>query len=266
MWLAPEHNEPGAILFSYTDLFREVADALRSVGQYEDALRFYEPLQQILDNSDSTLCGDMALCYRKLGSLKEAERWYNAMLLNDESNVPVRIELSRMFEDAGLSERSLPYLNDISLITSHGIQSESTKPPKQDKTVDDTSPDTPALLAPSNRKGPKKSSSSKNFETIDKEEATLVLYIQMRALKRESYNGDHTSRRLEWMTIAETLTNRFRKKKAFYPADKHTRLVLPSKDVRRKRARLQSALGNDPKDGDMDNQPAPSSMLYFNVL
>lgn len=266
MWLAPEHNESGAKLFAYADLLREVADALRGIGQYEHALRFYEPLKQVLDRNDGAFCGDMALCYRKLGMWSEAEEWYRAILQNDASNVPIRIELSRMFEDVGMPERSLSYLNEISNITSREAQIERMRPSKEDKLVADASLQVPSVLARSTRKIPRKSLSARNSEAVNREETTPMLFSQMQSLKGKSENEENTLRRLEWMTIADTLISRFRKKKAFYPADKHTRFVLPFKEVREIRARLPLSLSHGGKDGDTDGLPVASGLLFHHVL
>ena len=266
MWLAPENNESGAELFAYADLLREVADALRSIGQYEHALRFYEPLRRVLDRNDVAFCGDMALCYRKLGMWSEAEEWYRAILQNDASNVPIRIELSRMFEDVGMAERSLSYLNEISNITSREAQIERMKQRKEDTLVADSSLQVPSVLAQSTRKVPRKSLSARNSEAVNKEETTLMLFSQMRSLKSRSENEEHTSKRLEWMTIADTLISRFRKKKAFYPADKHTRFVLPFKEVREIRARLPLSLNHSGKDGDIDGSSVTPGLLFLHGL
>ena len=45
-WLEPDDEEPEAKLFEYSDLFLEAGNALKDTKEYEEALRYYEPIKR----------------------------------------------------------------------------------------------------------------------------------------------------------------------------------------------------------------------------
>ncbi|KAL8802465.1 MAG: hypothetical protein Q9223_006641 [Gallowayella weberi] len=71
--LDPEDSSTKAMLVDYSDLFRDVADALRDTGLYDEALRYYEPLQRIPGSVDISYYADIAVCYKAVGLGTEAE-------------------------------------------------------------------------------------------------------------------------------------------------------------------------------------------------
>ena len=94
--LDPGVCEPGATLFDFPDLFREIANALRCQHCYREALAFYKPLQSVNDHLDTALFMDTALCYRALGEHALAEDCYNTILEYDSSFTEARIALWNM--------------------------------------------------------------------------------------------------------------------------------------------------------------------------
>ena len=83
-------------MFDYPDLFREVANALRSQDQPNEALIFYRPLQAVSKQVDPTLLMDTASCYKVLGLRASAEGCYKRILEHDQAFTEARIALWNM--------------------------------------------------------------------------------------------------------------------------------------------------------------------------
>ncbi|KAF3480705.1 uncharacterized protein GIQ15_06052 [Arthroderma uncinatum] len=111
-WLEPEDNSLGAKLFDYGDLFREAADAIKDAQLYEDALRFYIPLQHVQHFANTSLFLAMAECYDACGNEEEAERCYLTVAEYDKTNIEARTKLARFYEKIGMTEQALKYVTE----------------------------------------------------------------------------------------------------------------------------------------------------------
>lgn len=115
-WLNPEDTSPGARLFDYGDLFREVADALKEVGLIEDALRFYEPLQQTEEYADVGFFMAMGECYMACGRIEEAENCFLTVAEHDLKHIAARVNLAKLYENIGMTEQAFKYVNEAVLL------------------------------------------------------------------------------------------------------------------------------------------------------
>ncbi|KAE8348901.1 hypothetical protein BDV28DRAFT_142472 [Aspergillus coremiiformis] len=115
-WLNPDDVSEGARLHDYGDLFREVADALKDVGLFNDALRFYMPLQQTEEHADVSFFMAMGDCCRHLDKLEDAENCYLTVAEHDARNIESRVQLAKLYEDIGMTEQALKFVNEAVLL------------------------------------------------------------------------------------------------------------------------------------------------------
>ncbi|OQO01676.1 hypothetical protein B0A48_12713 [Cryoendolithus antarcticus] len=81
------------------DLFYTIADALRQRWVWDAAVKFYEPVKQVETELTDDFWIHLASCYRQLDRFEDAEACYKAVVALDPSNIPARIELSRLYCD-----------------------------------------------------------------------------------------------------------------------------------------------------------------------
>lgn len=249
-WLEPEDDRPEGKLFDYPDLFRDVADALCEQKRFSEALRFFEPVQQVSAHTDASYFSGMASCYRALGLCSEAEDCYREILRNDDSNLDIRIQLVKMFEDAGMPDRGFPYTTEIAKISRKEM-----KPRKKAKATAmgppiESSPDVPTasnsfgvtsmLEPPPAPKPAKKSASDRRIQEMEEYGDLQVLFVEMQIL-REKIRGSDQSIELEWMRNAKTLIEDFRKRRVFFPFDKHVKFFGYTPEARMKSTRSKAS-------------------------
>ena len=100
-------------VFDYPDLFKDVADALRIAENYQEALQFYEPLQQVENLPPDFYHSGMASCYHSLGLVDQAEQCFRLTIDADETNLDALRDLIRMFVEAGRPDRADPYVKEL---------------------------------------------------------------------------------------------------------------------------------------------------------
>ena len=232
-WLEPDVDQPGGKLLDYPDLFREVADALRTQCCYHEALRFYEPLQQVAEFADASYFDAMGTCYQALELYNEAEDCYRIVVENESENIEVYTKMAKMFESAGMLERATRYIDKVGTIRQQlrisGQQQTTQKRPiikapgrasedPQDETV-------PNLLEPPvARKSASQPSREKRSRAEDNREEVRLLFLQQLNLK-EQMNDGYVHAKVEWTRTASSLIDSFKKEKAFFPNDKSMKYV-----------------------------------------
>lgn len=224
-WLSPDDYMPGAKLFDYTDLFREAADALRAAGQHNEALRYYEPLQEVEDYVDSSYLSDLAFCYREAGFRDEAEECYQSIVDRGDDDIGVRLQLITMCKEHGASERSR---------SSRGV----------DAAVNQSS--WPATMLASRSKPTSKASVQERGKRLREQqqreqERDSILYSHFLRLERSTKNarfGDAHAR-AEWTAAAKYLIQDFRSNSIFYPTDKYMRFLGYSSEARARSAAMK---------------------------
>ncbi|KAI9873850.1 MAG: transcription factor TFIIIC subunit tfc4 [Pleopsidium flavum] len=239
-WLDAEDDQPGAKIFDYPDLFREAADALREEGLYHEALRFYEPLQQVKDYTDTSFFIAMAMCYRAIGLVTEAEDCYQTIIEHDEGNVEARVHLAKMFEELGMPEQAFTYVNEVILLGRQDME-----PTKKDRRVaaaaaaaaDDSV--MPTMLAHRiSRSGGRRPTNSLSAVEKDALERThdnsiRMLHLRLLGLQEQMLAGNEEST-AQWLDAARDLILDFRSIKLFFPWDKYVKFYGYSKEARRK--------------------------------
>ncbi|KAI9838563.1 MAG: hypothetical protein M1819_004872 [Sarea resinae] len=277
-WLEPEQSEPGAKVFDYPDLFRDVADALSEQGLYDEALRFYEPLQQVGDYTDAAFYTAMAQCYRAAGLTSEAEECYQTIIENDADNINARVQLAKMYEDLGRSEEAFHYVNEVILLGRKDIANQSIREGvSKVTTTEELAALIPTILPnrekSKKRQGPSQTAAAKQERERIRDENVEVLYVRLQAVQDSMRAGDETAMK-EWMATARELTDEFRTCKTLFPWDKYIKFLGYSAEARKRAlkpknseamdeveamaGRLQETLNREEDNGQAaENQPIP---------
>ncbi|KAE8376695.1 hypothetical protein BDV26DRAFT_305416 [Aspergillus bertholletiae] len=252
-WLNPDDTSEGARLYDYGDLFREVADALKEVGLFEDALRFYMPLQQTEEYADVSFFMAMGDCCRQLDRLEDAENCYLTVAEHDARNVESRVQLAKLYEGIGMTEQALKYVNEAVLLgrqetrghrrrkdtrleqlvmefklaggggVATGLSSAAPDSVGNDATV-------PALTTgPAAAFGKKDSPESENERT----ENIQFLYTKLLQLQPKVKAGDLGATE-DWLDIADALLREFRSNRVFYPLQRNVMFLGYSREAHKK--------------------------------
>jgi len=241
--LDPEDYGPDAKLFDYTDLFREAADALRVAALYNEALRFYEPLQEVADYVNASYLSDMAFCYREAGLREEAEDCYQTIVDSGDYSVDIRPQLITMCKEHSMTERSKKLLKQFSVAANERLkQSGATSAvAEDDRAVDPNSSSTtmlaprPIALSKTNSLGRAKRLLEQEQLERDRESRIYGHFLRLQASVDRSRLGEEAAR-LEWMSIAKILIQDFRSNSIFYPTDKYMRFLGYTSEARARSA------------------------------
>ena len=229
-YLDPEDDQAGAKIYDYPDLFREAANVLRVRRYFHEALRYYEPVQQISDYADAAYFMEMAACYKAVGLRIEAEDCYKIVVDSDEGDPEARRRLLEMCSESVTSppgERNDREVFSVKQRKSRQrVGDKDAKQPRKGKTLPSWAT---TMLAP--RLAPP---SAKQM-SLEKEEAheqdVNALYIRRETLKAQDTYGNESSK-TEWMAITKTLIQGFKDNKVFYPFDRHHRFYGYSREAR----------------------------------
>ncbi|KAL2007860.1 hypothetical protein VTN00DRAFT_7842 [Thermoascus crustaceus] len=282
-WLNPEDTSPGARLYDYGDLFREAADALKEVGLFEDALRFYEPLQQTDEYADVSFFMAMGECSINAGKLEEAENCYLTVAEHDTKNVEARVRLAKLYETIGMTEQAFKYVNEAVLLGRQ--ETRRSRRRRKDARLEQLArefqtteiggegvaprPIAPKPLPPGAPATTLMTSSAarRRVEQAELEEEGLehieYLYSKMMELRPKMREGDALATE-DWLDIADALLRDFRSNRVFYPLQRNMVFLGYSREAQRKAGkyrnktlmdemqemagRLQESLGNIPEE------------------
>ena len=238
--LDPDDDQIGAKIYDYPDLFREAANALRMKRFFHEALRYYEPVQQISDYADASYFMEMASCYKATGLRTEAEDCYKIVVDSDKGNPEARRRLLEMCEESGTSPiGALNFDEAVSVRQRKARKRVGNKDAKQPRKNEALQSWATTMLAP--RLVPQ----SAKRTSLDKEEAqeedVNALFLRRETLTEQSRNGDETTK-TEWMAVTKTLIQGFKDNKIFYPFDRHHKFYGYSKEARSLAARPKHEL------------------------
>jgi general transcription factor 3C polypeptide 3 (transcription factor C subunit 4) len=245
-WLNPADGKSNSEIFHYPDLFREVADALRSHALFDKALEFYEPLQQILDYNDSSYFSDMAFCYRERGLDSKAIDCYRAALVNDSKNLDARRQLALLCQN--LCVPNIAPWESVDVVSSRSSVGQQSKkittigqlregsPMKQRSSFTMITPRQPLRSI-------KHATSEKTLREKAKDKDSYALYLCMHTLVEQVRLGDVDSRS-QWMAAAKQLIENFRTQRVFYPCEKYMRFYGYTKEARKLSLNSKLELGS----------------------
>ena len=208
------------------------------MGLHHEALRFYEPLQQVKDYTDTSFFIDMASCYRAVGLVTEAEDCYQTIIKHDENNIEARVQLAKLFESLGMPEQAFTYLSEVMLLEN---DKSAARP-----AVASADLAAPTMLAhcvsrPAARKR------TTGLDVVEKaaldytrEENIRILHQRLLGLREQMLAGDDESTVL-WLTTARDLILDFRSNRLFFPWDKYVQFYGYSKEARKKALKPKSS-------------------------
>ncbi|KAL5339130.1 hypothetical protein BJX70DRAFT_408376 [Aspergillus crustosus] len=220
-WLRPEDTSEGALVHDYGDLFREAADALKEAELFEEALRYYKPIQQTNEYADVSFFMAMGDCCRLLGELEDAENCYLTVAEYDTKHIQSRVQLAKLYESIGMAEQALKYVNDAVLL---GRQETRGHRRRKDTRLEELAKEFKSVdLAAEAGAADEYMSMSRGAVTTgvlgsdaDRTENIQFLYKKMRQLEPKLEAGDAEGTE-DWLDIADALLREFRSNSAFYP-------------------------------------------------
>ena len=224
-WLEPEDQGPEAIVNDFSDLFREVALALKGNHQYEHALRYLLPLDHLSHHEEVSVLMDIAACHRSLGSLTKAEECYKAILDIDHGSTEARIALWNMtrkpyahIAPTRRSETGLPTTDKST--ASLGRKTFSNREPASGL---ETSTYLKGLRSPKHRN---KVGRPEPSDASQHEVEVLTLFSRWKDLRSSSENIQ------SWFEATKLLLQAFCDNRVFFPADRSTRFYGYSREAR----------------------------------
>lgn len=239
-YLDPEDDQIGAKIYDYPDLFREAANALRVKRYFHEALRYYEPVQQISDYADAAYFMEMASCYKAVGLRTEAEDCYKIVVDSDKGSPEARRRFLEMCEESGTSPRGAMDFDEVVSVRKNKarkrVRDKDAKQPKRNQTLQSWAT---TMLAP--RLVPQSAKKISLEREEAQEEDVNALFLRRETLTKQSRNGDESTK-TEWMAITKTLIQAFKDNKIFYPFDKHHKFYGYSKEARSLAARPKHEL------------------------
>ena len=222
----------------YQGLFREVADALRGRGLFEEALKFYEPMQHHPKNQDSSYFTSMAVCYEASGLYTDAAESYQTALVHNSANTHAQIQLAVLCQELGIPDLAHVESNDEipARISARQRSKKSNKMRSSSELSEALTMQQPPLTMiapPTTFRKPKRVSIVREIREQAEERDCYALFDRMETLAERARGGDPDSR-AEWMSAAKQLIDIFQSERAFFPNEKYMRFYGYSKEARRK--------------------------------
>ena len=209
-------------------------------GYFHEALRYYEPIQQISEYADATLFMEMASCYKAVGLRTECEDCYKIVVDSDNGNPEARRRLLEMCDESGTSLKGVTSTDDVVSIRQHKsrkrVRDKDAKQPRKGKALPSLAT---TMLAP--RLVPQSAKQVSREKEEAQEEDVNALFARRETLTEQARNGDESSK-TEWMAITKTLIQGFKDNKVFYPFDKHHKFYGYSREARSLAARPKHEL------------------------
>lgn len=188
---------------------------------YEEALRFYKPIQHT-EYADVSFFMAMGDCCRAMNNLEEAENCYLTVAEHDAGNIESRVQLAKLYENIGMSEQALKYVNDAVLL---GRQEGRRNRRRKDTRLEELAKefrtgDLAASPGPSDQP-PEASAASPSAILAstgesERTENIQFLFKKLLQLDPKVQAGDIEATE-DWLDITDALLREFRSNRAFYP-------------------------------------------------
>ncbi|KAL4806915.1 hypothetical protein BDV18DRAFT_121499 [Aspergillus unguis] len=268
-WLNPDDASDGARIYDFGDLFREAADALKEAEMFEDALRFYKPIQQT-EYADVSFFMAMGDCCRFMNELEDAENCYLTVAEYDAGNIESRVQLAKLYESIGMSEQALKYVNDAVLL---GRQETRINRRRKDTRLEELAREFKSVDLAAEPESDQSSTAilGSKGET-EKTENIQFLFKKLQQLESKLQEGDADATE-DWLDIADALLREFRSNRAFYPvqrtaaflgyANKSGKNALMA-EMQEMASRLQEALGTTEEEPPQSTIPTDYHGISFN--
>ena len=210
-------------MYDFTDLFREAANALRRLDYFHEALRYYEPLQQVDNYADGTCLHEMASCYKAVGLKAEAEECYTMIIRDDPQDHEAHVRLAELRGSDSTEQRHMVAVQRRK--SRRRTEAEKSKYSKKAAFSDSVRPTIQAF--------PRRRQQATKRSAIEDRPKQSVEEVHSMFLKRRQMSEYSRSiRGSDWMTVTESLLQNFQNNKVFYPFDRHHRFYGYSKEAR----------------------------------
>jgi general transcription factor 3C polypeptide 3 (transcription factor C subunit 4) len=246
-WLDPEDTSSSAMVLDYGDLFREAADALKEAGLFEDALRYYTPLQATDEYADVSFFMAMGECAACCGKASEAETYYLTVAEHDPTNVEVRVRLAKLYEANDMSEEALKYVNQAVML---GREETGRRRRRKDARIEQLTrefraggagalrviapkPPSDVSAATLTISGAARNRVSQEELERNRSEQIRYLYSKMMELRPKMREGNPEVTE-DWLDIADALLRDFRSNRVFYPLQRNMVFLGYSREAQRK--------------------------------
>ena len=219
-WLEPSDDQSGAKIFDYPDLFREAARNLYDAALFVEALRFYQPLQQVPEYYDEACKEELEVCRSALGlrasgnakKSKTNKRRKNKMSLGEASwaggDESVNFESATTAAEA---DEALFDQHDPDSPADEGLLGQSLS------TSGTTAPQRALLASALPKKGPKKAPKAKPISKDFEEQGAIERLFATRQHMSQSRQSEAISQE-QWLSASLMLIKKFQSYKPFYYA------------------------------------------------
>jgi general transcription factor 3C polypeptide 3 (transcription factor C subunit 4) len=214
-------------VYDYADLYREAADALKDAGLFEQALRYYKPLQLTEDYADVSFFLAMGDCAFACGNHEDAEFCYLTVVENDSTNLQSRVNLAKLYEEMGDKQKALYFVNQAVLLGRDEYGGRSRRR-RRDRRIaqlarefqDASSTTTRNHIVPRFLASVTAQHEALPESDQDRPQHVQYLYSKMNDLRSGMRAGDVDTTE-DWLDIADALLRDFRTNRVFYPLQKN---------------------------------------------
>ena len=218
------------MLSDFPDLFREVANALKDKRRFEEALRYYEPLQQITEYVDTPLLMETALCHRATGSMAEAEECYKTILNRDPTSTEARVALWNMAKESEGARRAPKTVQTVASVFKEKSRKRFGVETSREKRSLDAQRPCPSRPTTKARPLPRILKLMEPSKESGQKAEVQALYARWKSLGQQRHSNPKDD--AAWYEAARLLLQTFRDNKVFYPIDKNTKFYGYSKEAR----------------------------------
>lgn len=220
---------------------------------FEEALRFYRPVQQTPEFADVNYFLAMGECCMQLGQLEDAENCYLTVAEHDTLNIDVRVRLAKLYESIGMTEQAFKYVNEAALL---GRQESRSQRRRRDTRLEqlarefrsaelgpETVPPAPTtgtkpvpvegILTSVPSAAPGRRRAEEEVAEVDRTGHIQFLHMKMLQLQPRVKQGDPDATE-DWLDIADALLRDFRSNRVFYPLQRHMVFAGYSRGARKK--------------------------------
>jgi general transcription factor 3C polypeptide 3 (transcription factor C subunit 4) len=215
---------------------------------FDQALRYYEPLQFTEEYADIGFFLAIGDCAFACGKNQEAASYYMTVVENDSTHLQARVNLAKLYEELGDKERALYFVNQAVLLgreEAGGRRRTRRRDPRianlarefqgtNDLHVRNVAPRLSNVLAQSDVSAP----------DTDRPGHVQYLYSKMNELRPVMRGGDENATE-DWLDIADALLRDFRSNRSFYPLQKNTAFLGYAREAQKKGAKKKEDLVMD---------------------
>ena len=206
-----------------------MAKSLSEKGLYQEAIRYYEPLQQVVDQVDASWLSELANCYIAVGQSAEAEECYRSLPNFDDDNSDdddsdyesgIRKACSHLEQTKGESILSEDEnMSDTISVASEKLEMQMTDAALGASDQDDAAEGSNTAMLTLTPAAKRARRLSLEKEAIERKNLRH-LFAQRQSLKI-SLGQDEPHPKEQWMSITKSLIRNFMGEKAFFPDQRH---------------------------------------------